>query len=295
MLHLIDVKKLAKYFGVATVALSACALYALQSLVAPDYPLWKIIGIASTVSSVLVISILSTPVTRACWAIASRFNDDLYPDLNGVWEGEISPSPAQPRQETEAIRFVAVVRHSVYRTEIDLHGDTFTSVTQSATARIEQGQHHLVYVYRVAPRSASRPDYNGTASLRVQVAMVDGTPSLLLAGKYFTDRETVGEMSMRRASKKVKDVLGYLTTSGIESCPPGTATDDGGTTGHQDSNNNPERDDACCCDAPPTRSPQSRLLRLGNGTEASLVDKGHRSGMTATWFNRSRSRSLRGC
>ena len=84
--------------------------------------------LAPTIALVLTFLLTSKWISRRLWWIARLFNGSLYPDLNGVWEGEIEFDDGMRRLNARA-----VIRQFLLNTEIDMHTETARSSTLEAT------------------------------------------------------------------------------------------------------------------------------------------------------------------
>lgn len=126
-------------------------------------------------------------------------NKNIYPDLNGVWVGHVII------ESGVEINVRAIIRQNLLLTELDMHGETVKSITLESTPTIEQGQKKLYYVYRSTPKDPSRQPYDGSTLLDV----IENENSLKLSGKYYTDRGTVGRISLKQVSKNSQTDVSY--------------------------------------------------------------------------------------
>lgn len=86
MFRIIRFDLLVKYIALATVVVSM-GVYALaQTIWFPSLSLFKVVTISSAISSILVMMLLSSFISRKIWAIWSWFDESIYPDLNGSWK-----------------------------------------------------------------------------------------------------------------------------------------------------------------------------------------------------------------
>lgn len=196
MLHLLDPKKILPAYAIATTAVSVMAFLAIQYAFTLNWEVYKIVTLSSTVSSVLILILLSAPVTRIVWKTLQWWDKDVYPDLTGCWEGKINPASENAAGTDEPLVVRAKIKHSILALFIDFHGKTFDSITLSATPLVEKGQQHLHYVYRSESKIPGRETYNGTAVLRVGTVKTDKGTILSLKGQYHTDRRTVGTIEL---------------------------------------------------------------------------------------------------
>lgn len=204
MYRVMKFETLLKSFAVATVAISVLAYYIIHTFLLPDYSLFKVILISSTVSAILLIALTSSFSSRKIWALLLKFNNELYPDLNGTWEGAITTSTG----EKMAMR--AVIRQSLLSTYIDMHGETVKSITLEATPVTKQGQKHLYYMYHATPKDPRYHPYNGSTIFQLRKVNDGETCCLELTGQYYTDRASAGRIELRQTdSDPTNDVSFY--------------------------------------------------------------------------------------
>lgn len=164
----------------------------------------RLFTLAPFIALVLTFLITSKWPARLMWSVARYFNGSLYPDLNGVWEGEIITE----NNETLAAR--AIVRQALLHTEIDMHTETAKSVTLEATPVMEGGQFKLYYSYRAKPRKVGHGAYTGTTIFDIRMVSLAKETALELSGYYYTDRMTRGSTRLRQMSSKLdRDVTFY--------------------------------------------------------------------------------------
>lgn len=190
MFKIVRFDVLLKYIALVTVVISM-GIYALvQTYWLPDISLFKVITISSVVSTILILSLLTSFVSRKIWAVLSWFDKSIFPDLNGTWEGEIT------LENGTEITAKAVIRQSLLVTQIDMHGETTKSITLETTPTIEQGQKKLYYVYRSTPKNPGWPSYNGSTLFDIRVLGSGKEVKYELSGHYYTDRKTVGRIRL---------------------------------------------------------------------------------------------------
>lgn len=194
MLQLLELKGTLKWLAVITAAFSTAIYYYLQKSFFPDWSLFKIVTLASIVATLLVGAALSDLVSKRVWQALRWWSKSIYPDLTGCWEGRIMPKTG----DNLAVR--ATIRHSPVGIQIDFHGETFKSITLTATPTIEQGQQYLYYTYLSESRDTKRPSYKGTAILRIRMRVELDHHMLLLSGQYYTTRETVGTIELQQVN-----------------------------------------------------------------------------------------------
>lgn len=161
--------------------------------------IFKLTTISALTSTVIMFILLSPFISRKIWYVAKIIKKDLYPDLNGVWVGQVTT------EDSKNFEVRAVIRQALLITEIDMHGETVKSVTLETTPTIELNKKRLYYVYRSTPKNPSWADYVGSTIFDV---IEDGS-ALTLSGKYYTDRKSVGRISIKRVSKDINADVSY--------------------------------------------------------------------------------------
>lgn len=154
--------------------------------------LFKLITISSVVSMAIVFVLVSSFFSRKIWSIIRRWNKSLYPDLNGSWEGTITTDSG------DVIPVRCLIRQKLLETEIDMHGETMKSITLESTPIISNGQKKLYYTYRSTPKNPAYGDYYGSTLFDVREFIEKGNMHLELSGKYYTDRKTIGRITIKQ-------------------------------------------------------------------------------------------------
>lgn|SRR5262249_43279480 len=204
MYRVIKIDLLLKYTAYLTVVLSMGSYSLVKVYWLSDFSLIKVVTISSAISAGIIYLLLSPFSSRKLWALLSFFKNDLFPDINGTWHGVVTTEVGGE------IEVRAVIRQSLLSTQIDLHGDTMKSITLETTPTIEQGQKKLYYIYRSTPKDPSRPPYNGSTLFDIRTIDNDGKKILELSGHYYTDRKTIGRISLKQVSgDPSKDVSFY--------------------------------------------------------------------------------------
>lgn len=204
MFRIVRFDLLLKYIALTTVVISM-GIYALvQTYWLPGISLFKVITISSIVSTLLVLLLLTSFISRKLWAVLAWFDKSMFPDLNGTWEGEIT------LEDGKEISAKAVIRQSLLATQIDMHGETTKSITLETTPTIEQGQKKLYYVYRSTPKTPGWPAYNGSTLFDIRTIGSGKGKKYELSGHYYTDRKTIGRIRLTQVCKDSnKDVSFY--------------------------------------------------------------------------------------
>jgi len=195
LFRVIRVDFVLRFVAIATVAISMGIYFLVQRFLFPDLGLFRVVLISSIVSAILVFLLLMPSVSRRVWAIASQFDSSIFPDLNGTWEGLIYPEPGR-----EEIPVRAVIRQSLLTTQIDLHGESIKSTTLETTPLKDQGQNKMHYVYRAVPKHPQWSSYEGSTMFDVRTAGSGKKRTSKLSGRYYTDRKTIGRISLTQTS-----------------------------------------------------------------------------------------------
>lgn len=204
MLHLIKFETFLRVLVITTVIVSTLVYYLIQYFVFPNFPVYRVILIASVVTAILISALLSPSCYRWAWAVLRRWNGALFQDLNGTWSGTIKPTSG----ETQQVR--AVIRQSLLGTQIDMHGETVKSITLAASTVIEAGQYKLYYIYRAEPKEPTWAPYSGTTKFNLRIRPMGAGRSLALSGQYYTDRKTRGTIELSQTgSDPLSDVSFY--------------------------------------------------------------------------------------
>lgn len=182
------------------VALAACTWVAVGFVLYGTKP---DIGFFKPMS--LVTGVLATVLAaydRWIWRIPGLAAVHGIPNLNGTWIGEIRSMWKDPATgQVPAPVIAAIVIRQTY-TAVSIRMFTDQSSSVSVAARIEpeaDGRINLMYVYRNEPRLSlqdrSRVHHGG-----VRFAL--GGAADVLEGAYWSDRDSKGEMVLKRKSRK---------------------------------------------------------------------------------------------
>ncbi|MGE0283421.1 MAG: hypothetical protein AB7P20_22770 [Rhizobiaceae bacterium] len=205
MFRIINFTALIRLVAVTTTILTLLIYAAIERCLPQIAPSIRVFSIGPWVALILTFVITSKMTSRAMWAVAKFFNGSLYPDLNGVWEGEVCPQKGSP-----TIKAAAVIRQALLNTEIDLHMPTAKSLTLEATPAMSAGQCKLYYTYQAKPKNIQWPAYVGSTIFDVRNVDIDGKMTLELSGFYYTERGTEGRIWLRQVGVNPnKDVSFY--------------------------------------------------------------------------------------
>jgi SMODS-associating 2TM, beta-strand rich effector domain len=203
MYRVIKIDLLLKYTAYLTVVLSMASYSLVKGVWLPDLSLFQVIALSSVISAVIILLLLTPYSSRKIWALMSFFKKDLFPDINGTWHGKVI------MENGGEIEVRAVIRQSLLSTQIDMHGRTMKSITLETTPTIEQGQKKLYYMYRSTPKDPSRLLYNGSTLFDIRRTENDGKKILELSGYYYTDRKTIGRVSLKQVSNNPNNDVSF--------------------------------------------------------------------------------------
>lgn len=199
MFKVISFSRLIKYVAILTTFISLGVYECAREYWKDDLAIVKILSIAPWVVLLIILSITTEFVSRKIWKISRWFNKSLFPDINGMWKGEIVT------ESGDKIPARARITQTLLYTRIDLHSDTSRSITLETTPAFEGGQYMLYYLYRAIPQDLTRPPYTGSTVFYVRVKDTWNEKYIELSGHYFTDRKTIGRIRLRQESDSTKD------------------------------------------------------------------------------------------
>lgn len=204
MFRIINFTTLIRFVAIATTILTLLIYAAIERWLPQIAPSIRVFSIGPWVALILTLGITSRLSSRAIWAGARFFSGSLYPDLNGVWVGEIQPKTGSP------IEAAAVIRQALISTEIDLHTPTTKSLTLEATPAMSAGQYKLYYTYQAKPKQIGWSSYAGSTIFDVRTVDANGTTTLELSGFYYTERETQGRITLRQVGTDPNKDVSYF-------------------------------------------------------------------------------------
>lgn len=124
--------------------------------------------------------------------------------VRGTWKGTLESSWEDPNGQKIAPKDAyLVVRQTSDRIHVTLLTNESKSVSSLAAVSTSEGQSLLHYLFFNKPKmkheQISRMHHGST------VLETSGRPARRLAGRYWTDRDTRGELDFDRRSKKIVD------------------------------------------------------------------------------------------
>lgn len=193
MFRVIDFVVLIRFVAIGTTVLTLL-LYAFIERCFPQIlTMVRPFTLAPTIALVLTFLLTSKWISRRIWKIARICNGSLYPDLNGVWEGEILIGNGE-----RELKARAVIWQFLLKTEIDMHTETAKSSTLEATPVINSGQFKLYYTYSAKPKEPGYGAYTGSTIFDIRLEKNGKEENFELSGYYYTDRATMGRTRLRQ-------------------------------------------------------------------------------------------------
>jgi hypothetical protein len=125
-----------------------------------------------------------------------------FPDLQGTWQGEIRTTWKDPQSGPNGapIPVILVIKQDYSSLSCTMH--TITSDSRSTAARLSHdldGTIRLTYNYTNRPKAVVRdqiPMHDGAAILRLVLR-----PKRCLEGEYWTNRRSIGDISVKFRSR----------------------------------------------------------------------------------------------
>lgn len=128
-----------------------------------------------------------------------------YPDLNGSWLGTLHSNWVNPETEErlDPIPAMLIIKQNFLNTRCVMHTGEMKSYSFSEEFQIDKDRQiqTLSYSYSSEPRSIFRK--RSVQHVGSAVLDIINSPKLKLSGKYWTDRETTGEIQLTFYSKEV--------------------------------------------------------------------------------------------
>lgn len=196
MFRVVDIRFVLKFLAVTTAFISILAYELLRKYWHTDLPIVKVFSIAPWIAGGLLLILTTDTTARYIWKIVRKFKRNIFPDLNGTWQGEIIVS------DTQRIPARALITQSLEQVKIDIHTETSKSITLETTPTIEYGHHRLYYLYKSIPKQPEWDEYKGTTTFDIRKVSEGPEEVLELSGVYFTSRKTVGRVRFRQVSRR---------------------------------------------------------------------------------------------
>lgn len=205
MFRVIDFVALIRLVAVGTTVLTFLLYVFIERYFPQVLAMVRPFTLAPSIALGLTFLLTSKWISRRIWKAARFFNGSLYPDLNGVWEGEIVFDEGKGN-----LRARAVIRQFLMNTEIDMHTESAKSATLEATPTINSGQFKLYYTYSAKPKEPGYGTYTGSTIFDIRLISEGENKIFELSGYYYTDRATRGRTRLRHVSNDTnRDVSFY--------------------------------------------------------------------------------------
>ncbi|NOE32169.1 hypothetical protein [Ruegeria sp. HKCCD7318] len=133
----------------------------------------------------------------------------LVPNLNGTWEGVTKSDWVNPEtnEKLNPITSLLIVKQSLFGMSCVVRTGEMTSFSISAGIERDPNNHieKLVYTYRSEPK----PGVAGRSAIHHGTAVLEfGTnPSWSLSGRYFTERNSTGEIELAFRNRRTNTQL----------------------------------------------------------------------------------------
>lgn len=161
---------------------------------------WKLIA-----PEVFVIGVVLVVIAGAIWRRAWRrwpwLERQIFPDLNGIWVGNLVSTAQHPAtgEAPNTISAAVTITQGLFSTSVKLRTDELTSYSTRCLLEAfpHAGRFRIWYSYDNAPRAQLRQRscrHEGVAWLEVD----HDADQNRLVGMYFTERGTRGDIDLRR-------------------------------------------------------------------------------------------------
>jgi len=188
------------------VVLTVSVLLGLQSITelatGEPFSLFKLVSACVFLIGTLFVLIFNL-TWRWLWRKLPLLNRAFFPDLNGVWVGELKSTWINPEtgQSPGPIASRITIRQGLFDISIKQKTGESNSFSLKVIAEAEPSadRYRLWYSYSNRPKAEfayRSADHDGIAWLEVNI----GDDPDLLEGQYFTARRTTGDLSIRRHS-----------------------------------------------------------------------------------------------
>lgn len=159
-----------------------------------------ILSISLAATMVVVILFVAGLVWRRLWALVPWIARHTFPDLSGIWEGQLESDWIDPQNQEPLppIPTKIVISQGLFETSVRLQ--TGTSASHSNRVILEPNYpaatFRVWYTYRNTPNAMAQRvsmEHDGVAFLEWDANEPDK-----LQGQYFTNRKTKGDIRVRK-------------------------------------------------------------------------------------------------
>ena len=143
----------------------------------------------------LVLFVLSSFLWRIIWNRFPVLNDWFFPDLNGMWDMDITYLWDGAEGTKKA---VANIKQSLFSVSMEVHSESSDSETLvvKTIKDASSARPVLYYFYRIIPKGLK--DSAGSGYEGASILKLYGHEGNVLRGKYFTSRKSQGHFSLTR-------------------------------------------------------------------------------------------------
>jgi hypothetical protein len=160
------------------------------------------ISYAVTAEAILFMALNSLGWWRVCWRHRKEtwVNRVIFPDLQGTYKGTLNYTWGDEQGQRE---IDIVIDQTLINTQVFLksHGKSLSdSIVCAEIKREKNGNWKIYYAYfneNRDPAAENSGDHYGFAALNIVIAN-----DITLSGRYFTDRKTLGSISVKRVSRE---------------------------------------------------------------------------------------------
>lgn len=139
--------------------------------------------------------VLGSFLWRKIWNRFPILNDWVFPDLNGMWDMDITYLWDGVEGTKKA---VANIKQSLFSVSMEVHSETSDSETLvvKTIKDVNSARPVLYYFYRIVPKSSK--DTAGSGYEGASILKLYGHEGNVLRGNYFTSRKSQGHFSLTR-------------------------------------------------------------------------------------------------
>lgn len=143
----------------------------------------------------IVLFVLSSFLWRKIWNRFPILNDWVFPDLNGMWDMDITYLWDGTEGSTKAI---ADIKQSLFSVSMEVHSESSDSETLvvKTIKDVNSARPVLYYFYRIVPKGSK--DSTGSGYEGASILKLYGHEGNVLRGNYFTSRKSQGHFSLTR-------------------------------------------------------------------------------------------------
>lgn len=181
-----------------------------QSFLGASRTAWAAIVLAE-----VIVIVTATMGWRSLWRVFPILNRWIYPDINGIWEGELRSNWKPPDRDTpiQPKPVVLRIRQGLFEINMDVEitdqSRSRAFVTMPSVDR-RAGRYGLFYMYENTPDPLDLPTNAPHEGAGIMEIELDGAKPAVLRVRYFTnrqDQQTRGKLEVRRTSRSPDEAL----------------------------------------------------------------------------------------